>query len=73
MRVMHHLYDGIGLPEWLIAFSLRSIRGVEVRQVHSDGHEGFGQGGVGAVAVVGRLGPPLSREIANRVIVGVAC
>ena len=73
MRVMHHLYDGIGLPEWLIAFSLRSIRGVEVRQVHSDGHEGFGQGGVGAVAVVGRLSPPLSGESANHVAVAVAC
>ena len=73
MRVMHHLCLGIGLPEWLIAFSLRVIGGVEVRQVHGDGHEGVGQGGVGAVAVVGRLGPPLSRDTANRVIVDVAC
>ena len=73
MRVMHHLYDGIGLPEWLIAFSLRSIRGVEVRQVHSDGHEGFGQGGVGAVAVVGRLGPAFSGEGSNLVVLGVWC
>ena len=56
-----------------MAASLRSIRGVEVRQVHGDGHEGVGQGGVGAVAEVGRLGPPLSWETANHVVVGVAC
>ena len=57
----------------LTASSLRSVGRVEVRQVHGDGHEGVGQGGVGAVAVVGRLGPPLSRETANHVVVDGAC
>ena len=57
----------------LTASSLRSVGRVEVRQVHGDGHEGVGQGGVWAVAVVGRLGPPLSRETANHVVVDGAC